>query len=108
MCEECIARMRELLKGPPPAPGRIPASAPTAASLEKHARRFGREQVAETAAELGIEVEVETPTRRARAKGPTLKERVRVYLMAGHGVETIAELEKMTPARARKIIEEVS
>lgn len=37
-----------LLSGPPP----------TASQLEKHAARFGKDQVAETAAEVGAEVDL--------------------------------------------------
>lgn len=79
---------------------------PTKAQLEKHAARFGPDQVAETAAELGVDVEV-TRAKKARAKGPTLKQRVAAHVAAGHSVDVIAEMEDLSPARARRLVEEV-
>lgn len=82
----------------------------TTAELERHARRFGPEGVEELAAELGVKVRLERPKApaRKRAKGPTLKERVAAHVAAGHGVELIAELENLSPSRARRLVQEVS
>ena len=108
MCSECLANLqRHAVRlrpgGHPPPPGRNP----TAADLERHAQKFGPGQVAETAAEYGLEVSVEAPQKR-RSRGPSLKERVRRLVKAGHSVEVIAEIENLTPARARKLAKEVS
>ena len=82
--------------------------APTAAELEKHARRFGPGGVAETAAELGVDVKVELPKLKPRRRGPTRKERVAGHIKAGHSVDVIAELEGITTSYARRLIEELS
>jgi hypothetical protein len=105
-CEACLERTRALLESAPLACLR-PSAVPTAAQLERHARRFGPEGIEELAAELGVRVKVERPrVTRTRAKGPTLKERVRGYLEAGHSVDVIAELENLSPSRARRLVEE--
>lgn len=86
----------------------LPGPAPTAAELEKHAARFGPEQVAETAAEYGISIAITRPkaTRRGGG-GPTLKQRVAGYVADGHTADVIAELEDLSPSRARRLVQEV-
>ena len=85
----------------------LPGTRPPAAGLEKHAKRFGPEQVAETASEFGLAVAVERPRAKPRrGRGPSLKDRVAGYLQAGHGVDVIAEIENLSPSRARKLVNE--
>jgi hypothetical protein len=109
VCEACLEDGRlvalKLLTERHPPEGRTV----TKAELERHARKFGPALVQETADELGVKVNVdETPTRRRRTKGPTLKERVAAHVAEGRGVELIAELENLSPSRARRIVQEVS
>jgi hypothetical protein len=77
---------------------------PTRAALEKHAARFGPDQVAETAAELGVDVEVAPRARTRRPTGPTLRQRVATLVAAGHGAAVVAEAENLSPARARELV----
>jgi hypothetical protein len=81
---------------------------PTAVGLERHAARFGPEQVAETAAEYGIAVAVERPVAARKVKGPTLRQRVADYVAGGHSADVIAELEDISPNRARQLVQEVT
>lgn len=104
-CPECLAIIEGILNAPDE-PARVPTRRPTAAELERHAKRFGPEGVAEMADELGVDVTVERP-RRKRSRGPSLKQRVAGHVANGHGVDVIAELEDLSPARARRLIEEV-
>lgn len=80
---------------------------PTAAGLERHARRFGPAQVAETASQYGLAVAIERPKAAKRVSGPSLKTRVREHVEAGRSVELIAELEDLSPSRARRLVREV-
>jgi hypothetical protein len=83
----------------------LPGPRPTAAGLEKHAQRFGPEQVAEVAAEYGVSVAItRAKAGPKRARGTSLKQRVAAYLAQGHGVDVIAELEDLTPGRARTLV----
>jgi hypothetical protein len=106
-CPSCLERTHGLLKD-----DHRPCSrpAPTAAQLERHARRFGPEGVKETAAEHGVEVEVGSTKRATRAarrgRGPTLRQRVEAHLAAGRGVELIAEIENLSPSRVRRLVKE--
>lgn len=86
----------------------LPGDRPTAAQLERHAKRFGPEGVAETAALYGVSIAIERPKAKRGPSGPSLKTRVKQYLAAGHSADVIAELEDLSPARARRLIEEVS
>jgi hypothetical protein len=86
----------------------LPGPRPTAARLERHAERFGPEQVMETAAELGIQVVIQRARQVRRVSGPSLKTRVAALVADGHSVDTIAEMEDLSPARARRLVEEVS
>lgn len=104
-CPACLEATRQLLEAPPRECLQA-RRAPTAAELERHARRFGPEGVEQTATELGVKVAVARPTRRRTARGPTLKERVAGHLAAGRSVELIAELESLSPTRARRIARE--
>lgn len=52
-CPTCRARIAEKLKGG--APRRKPCAKLTAEQLERHAKKYGPEGVAETAAELGVD-----------------------------------------------------
>jgi hypothetical protein len=80
---------------------------PTAAALERHARRFGPDQVPETAAEYGVSVAITRAKAAPRkARGASLPQRVAGYLRAGHDVDVIAELENLTPARAKRLVTE--
>ena len=91
----CRARRRSLL----------PGAAPTAAALEKHAARFGPEQVPETASEYGISIAItRAKAKPRRARGASLAQRVAGYLKQGHGVDVIAELENLSPSRARTVV----
>ena len=111
MCQACIENLRRNAKLLSSAPSgrRAQGPWPTAAELERHARRFGPEGVEELANELGVRIKVERPkVTRTRAKGPTLKQRVAEHLAEGRGVELIAELENLSPSRARRLVEEVS
>lgn len=87
----------------------LPGPAPSAAQLERHARRFGPAQVAETAAEFGVSVAIERATRKPRLiAGPSLKQRVAGHVKAGRSVELIAEIEDLSPSRARRLVAEVA
>src|SRR5689334_2598021 len=106
MCSECLANLRRhgvTLSAPAPRP----TAAPTAEALERHARKFGPALVAETAQEFGLTVDVEAP-KVARVRRPSLKQRVAKLVAAGHSVEVIAEVENLSPARARKLVEGLS
>jgi hypothetical protein len=107
MCSECLANLqRHALTFRAPTP-RSTTPAPTAEALERHARRFGPALVTETAAEFGLEVEVPGAPQKKRVRGPSLKERVRRLVDAGHSADVIAEIEDLSPARARRLVEEV-
>lgn len=106
-CPECLAIIEGILNAPAE-PVRGATKRPTAAQLERHAKRFGPEGIEATAKELGVEVKVERPARKRGARGLTLKERVAQHVANGHGVDVVAELENLSPSRARRIIEEVS
>jgi hypothetical protein len=81
---------------------------PTAAALERHARRFGPDQVGETAAEYGVSVAITRPKAQRRIRGMSLKERIKGYVARDLSADDIAELEDLTPARAQRLIEEAS
>lgn len=82
-----------------------PGPAPTAAGLERHARRFGPAQVAETAAQYGLSIAIERPRAARKGGGPSLKTRVARLVADGYSVEAIAEVEDLSPARARSLVE---
>lgn len=109
LCGECPACLEATARciGRAPEPVRQAHPAPTAEELERHAQRFGPEGVAETADELGVDVAVERPRRKRGPRRPTLKARVAELMAQGHGVDVIAELENLSPSRARRIMEEV-
>ena len=108
-CSHCQHRQARLLARLCVSPRTVVVGErPTTAGLEKHARRFGRAFVAETAAELGIAVTLAPPEPRRRTRGPSLKQRVARLLAGGHDVEAIAEVENLTPSRARRLVEELS
>lgn len=104
-CPTCLPRTNRLLRTAP-APRLLPGPAPTAAGLERHAAKFGPEGVAEVAAEYGLSVAVQRPTRHRTPRGLSLPARVATYLRDGHGVDVIAELENLSPARAKKLVSE--
>ena len=106
-CPTCRERTAARLAATSSLHDRVKATPITAERLERHAKRFGPEGVAETAAELGVDVTVERPKRKAARRGPTLKERVAGHIEAGHSVELIAELENLSPSRARRLVAEV-
>lgn len=103
-CGPCLAiTLRKLRTARPPRV--MPGAAPTAARLERHAARFGPEQVAETAAEYGVSVAITRPRAAPRRiRGASLKQRVAAYLTQGHTPEVIAEMEKLSPRRTRDLI----
>lgn len=109
MCSECLANLRRNAHKLRVPRGRslLLEPRPTAAGLERHARRFGPAQVPETAAQYGLTVAVERE-RAVRRGGPTLRQRVAEYVRDGHSAEVIAELEDLSPGRARRLVEEVS
>lgn len=86
----------------------MPGPAPTAAGLEAHARRYGPAQVAETAAQYGLSVTVERPKAARKVSGPSLKTRVAQLVADGYSADVIAEIEDLSPSRARRLVEEVS
>lgn len=106
-CPDCLESTRALLRVPP-APVLLPGPRPTAAGLEKHATRFGPEQVAETAAEYGLSVAIERAKAPRKVSGPSLRTRVATLVADGYGVEQIAEIEDLSPARARRLVEELT
>lgn len=106
-CPDCLAKTHRLLRlrrGP----SLLPGPRPTAAQLERHAARFGPAMVAETAAELGIEVVVERERKPRKASGPSLRTRVAQLVADGYSVEAIAEIEDLSPSRARRLVGEIS
>jgi hypothetical protein len=106
-CDSCLARTRALLRVPPRR-ALLPGPRPTAAGLERHARKYGPEQVAETAAEYGVSIAIERPKRERKSRGPSLRTRVKQYVAQGYGPDVIAEMENLTPGRARRLVKEVS
>ena len=106
-CHTCLAHVSRVLATPPRHGKTRSRMTPTPEALERHAKKYGPEGVVETAAELGVDVKVERKTERRRRGGPTLKQRVAAHIEAGHSVDVIAELENLTPGRARRIIEEL-
>lgn len=106
-CEENLARNAAKLRVPPRR-SVMPGPPPTAAGLERHARRFGPAQVAETAAQYGVSVAIERPKAVPRVSGPSLRTRVRTLVADGYGAEAVAEIEDLSPARARRLVQEVS
>lgn len=105
-CGPCLAATARLLRVPRSV--LMPGPRPTVAGLERHARKFGPAMVAETAADYGLSVAVERPKARRRGGGPSLKTRVAGYLKEGYSPEVIAELEDISPSRARRLVEEAS
>lgn len=89
------------------------ATRPTAKQLRKHGERFGWEQVPEVAAELGVTVRLPKDAQmtlketKPKIKKPPIKQRIREYLADGKGAEYIAEIEKTSASRARRLIKEV-
>lgn len=111
MCGECREnRRRNRAKLRPPARKATAAIGPrpTAAGLERHAGRFGPEQVGETAAQFGLSVAISRATRKSKARGPGLKQRVKALLGRGASTDDIAEVENLSPAKARALVEELS
>lgn len=107
MCSECLANLqRHALTFRAPARKQT-TPAPTAEALERHARKFGPTLVAETAAEFGLEVDVPGAPQKKRVRRPSLKQRVAVLAAQGYGPDVIAEIEDLSPARARRLVEEV-
>lgn len=106
-CPACLSITLRILRRPCTGTRSSALPPPTVEGLERHAARFGPDQVAETAAEYGLAVNVERP-RRVRTKGPTLKQRVAAYVADGVSVDVIAEMEDLSPARARRLVQEVS
>lgn len=86
----------------------LPGAPPTAAALERHAARFGPAGVAETASEYGLSVSVGRAKRKRKVRGPSLKKRVAALLADGHDAEVIAEMEDITPGKARRLVAELS
>lgn len=83
----------------------LPGPRPTAAGLERHAARYGPEQVPEVAAEYGLSVAItRAKAQPKRTRGTSLKQRVATYLRDGHDLDVIAELEDLTPGRARTLV----
>lgn len=106
-CPTCLQRTNALLRVPART-ATMPGPKPTAAALERHAQRFGPEQVAETATQYGLSVAIERPKARRKAGGPGLKARVATLVADGYGVDAIAEIEDLSPSRARRLVEEVT
>ena len=113
-CAKCTRELREIshewMRRSPVAPV-LDAPEVTRVKLLRHAARHGWDQVVETAAEHGIYL-TPPPKERAtskRAKGPTLKERIAEMLerKPDTKVETIAEVENLSPSRARRLVAEV-
>lgn len=105
-CPDCLGRTHALLREPR-GDVLLPGARPTAAGLERHALRFGPGMVAETAAQYGIAVAVERP-KKTTPRGPSLRARVAAHVEAGLGAELIAEMENLTPGRARRLIDETT
>lgn len=106
-CPVCLARTHALLREPRGGV-LLPGPAPTAAGLNRHAERFGPGMVAETADQYGIVVKVERASKTTSSRGPSLKTRVAGHVGAGLSAELIAELENLSPGRARRLIDEVT
>jgi len=109
-CGVCVARMRRILSVARAPRVDLPgATAPTAAALERHARKFGRAQVAETAAEFGLTVNLgdakvmEPRAKRGKRRGNVPKQ-VAELLERGTSVEGIAEALDLSPSRARRLV----
>ena len=111
-CGVCAPRVRRFLRVPRARRVDLPgACPPTAAALERHARKFGPAGVAEVAAEFGLTVDLgnarrieRRPTRR-RSTGQ--RDRIADLVARGASVESIAEVEDLSPSRARRLIEDL-
>lgn len=81
------------------------ASTPTARSLKRHGERYGWEGVAEIAAEYGISLMIPKPEKDETKpkRGPSLKKRIQEYLERELSWTAIAELENLSPRRAREL-----
>lgn len=106
-CQHGHGRRVMRLARPTRKPGLRVGPRPTGAALERHAAKYGPEQVAETAAEWGLAVAISRPKARRASRGPSLKTRVARLVAEGHGVDTIAEIENLSPTRARALVKEV-
>lgn len=109
-CGVCVARMRRILRVPRAAHVDLPgATAPTAAALERHAAKFGPAQVAETAVQFGLVVDLKDarpdPHRAKRGKRRgNVQKQVAELLERGTSVEGIAEALDLSPSRARRLV----
>lgn len=114
-CPDCLETTNRICSPPPIASVMVEgATRPTAKQLRKHGEKFGWEQVAETGSELGIDVKLPKDAvlslkkeKPVRPKRPPIKDRIREYLADGKGAEYIAEIEKTSASRARRLIKEV-
>lgn len=123
-CSECRSRTRQALR--PRARAAVVTvpglTKPTRAALEKHAasryadpKRVGEDNAKKTieavlrvAAECGITVSVEKiKSTKVNSRGPSLKDRIREHLSEGHDIDFIAEMENITPSRARRLVAEM-
>lgn len=111
-CGVCVVRMRRFLRPPRAERVDLPgADVPNAKALERHARKFGAEGVAEVAAECDLVVDlagavtIERKVKRGRKRG-SLPKQVGELLARGATVESIAETLDLSPSRARRLVNE--
>lgn len=109
-CSTCAPRVRRFLRVPRRGRLDLPgATKPTATALERHARRFGPEQVGEVAADHGLTVNlagaatIERRVKRGRRRG-SLPTQVAELLGRGASVDSIAETLDLSPSRARRLV----
>jgi hypothetical protein len=124
ICVDCIERTRAKLR---PQARRetiaVPGlTTPTRASLEKHVARFadpkkvGEENAKKTieavmavANDHGITLSVKPikSVKQISLRRPPLKDRIREHLAEGHSIDYIAEMEDLSPSRARRLVAEI-
>lgn len=106
-CPDCLDHTKRVLTPPRPRQvGLTGAKPPTRAALERHGERFGWAGVAEVAAQHGISVTVPRQAGARGSRGPTLKQRVATMVADGHSADFIAEVEDLSPSRARRLVAE--
>lgn len=86
---------------------------PTAKALKKHGEKFGWNGVAEVGSAYGIDIKVpkgaEMVKEKKKRKVSTkeIKQRIRTYLEEERSLDYIAEIESISPSRARKLVREL-
>lgn len=116
-CMRCRRRFARALRVPGGTRLATPGEKPvTAAALEAHVARYTGDKVpAEAArstiaaalavaAEHGLTLNIAKPPRERKSRGPSLRKRVAQLVADGYDAEQVAEIEDLTPHRARDLV----